>query len=61
MIKLSDNLKSMEELKEELGDKYDEIMYKANVEFIQKIDEVMELIHQIERTLRSDIYENNNN
>lgn len=32
------NYKTFEELKEELGDKFEEYMYKANIELLKKID-----------------------
>jgi hypothetical protein len=36
--------KTFEELKEELGDKFEEYMYKANIELLNKIDKVIKLI-----------------
>lgn len=36
--------KTFEELKEELGDKFEEYMYKANIELLTKIDKVIKLI-----------------
>lgn len=37
-------IKSMEELKEELGNKYDEIMYKMNLELLDRMDRAIEYI-----------------
>ena len=36
--------KTYEELKEELGDKFEEFMYKANIELLTKIDKAIEYI-----------------
>lgn len=36
--------KTFEELKKELGDKFEEYMYKANIELLTKIDKVIKLI-----------------
>ena len=35
---MSDKYKTYEELKEELGNKFEEYMYKANIELLEKID-----------------------
>lgn len=40
--------KTFEELKEELGDKFEEYMYKANIELLTKIDKVIEHIKDFE-------------
>ena len=37
-------IKSMEELKKELGNKYDEIMYKMNLELLKRMDKAIEYI-----------------
>lgn len=34
--------KTFEELKEELGDKFEEYMYKANIELLNKLDKIKE-------------------
>ena len=39
--------KTYEELKEELGDKFEEYMYKANIELLTKIDKAIEIIKTI--------------
>ncbi len=36
--------KTFEELKEELGDKFEEYIYKANIELLIKTDKAIELI-----------------
>lgn len=36
--------KTFEELKEELGDKFEEYMYKSNIELLTKIDKAIEYI-----------------
>lgn len=38
--------KTYEELKEELGDKFEEYMYKANIELLTKIDKAIEYINE---------------
>lgn len=37
--------KTFEELKDELGDKFKEYMYKANIELLKIIDEAIEYIN----------------
>ena len=34
--------KTFEELKEELGDKFEEYMYKTNIELLNKLDKIKE-------------------
>lgn len=36
--------KTFEELKEELGDKFEEYMYKANIELLNKIENAIDFI-----------------
>ena len=36
--------KTFEELKEELGDKFEEYMYKSNIELLERIDNTIEYI-----------------
>ena len=38
------NYKSYEDLKKELGNKFDDYMYKSNIEFLTKIDRAIEFI-----------------
>lgn len=38
------NYKSYENLKKELGNKFDDYMYKSNIEFLTKIDRAIEFI-----------------
>lgn len=38
--------KTFEELKEELGDKFEEYMYKANIELLNKLDKIKEYIKE---------------
>ena len=38
--------KTFEELKEELGDEFEDYMYKANIELLNIIKEVKELVEQ---------------
>lgn len=38
--------KTYEELKEELGDEFEEYMYKANIELLTKIDKAIEYINK---------------
>ena len=38
--------KTFEELKEELGNKFEEYMYKANIELLNKIDKAIELLEK---------------
>jgi hypothetical protein len=40
--------KTFEELKEELGDKFEEYMYKANIELLNKLDKIKEYINRTE-------------
>lgn len=41
--------KTFEELKEELGDKFEDYMYKANVELLNKLDKIKEYCnHKLE-------------
>ena len=42
-IKDSKQIKSMEELKKELGNKYDEVMYKMNIELLDRLDRAVKL------------------
>ncbi len=54
--------KTFEELKEELGDKFEDYMYKANIELLTKIDKAIEYITSYEsiNTIEEcDIPENN--
>ena len=37
-------IKSMEELKKDLGSKYDEVMYKMNLELLERMDEAIQYI-----------------
>lgn len=39
-------IKSMEELKKELGNKYDEVMYKMNLELLERMDKAVEYIEK---------------
>lgn len=36
--------KKFEELKEELGDKFEEFMYNSNIELLTKIDKAIEIL-----------------
>ena len=54
--------KTFEELKEELGDKFEEFMYKANINLLDKVkqletnrDEVLEMINTQVYDFESDI------
>lgn len=38
--------KTFEKLKEELGDKFEEYMYKANIELLNKIDKAIDYIEK---------------
>ena len=38
--------KTFEELKEELGDKFEEYMYKANIELLNKLDKIKEVLNE---------------
>lgn len=38
--------KTYEELKEELGDKFEEYMYEANIELLKKIDKVIKIFEE---------------
>lgn len=40
--------KTFEKLKEELGDKFEEYMYKSNIELLTKIDKVREYLKERE-------------
>ena len=40
--------KTFEELKEELGDKFEEYMYKTNIELLNKLDKIKEYINRTE-------------
>ena len=46
---MNDKYKTYEELKEELGDKFEEYMYKANIELLNKIDKAIEYIKEYGR------------
>ena len=48
--------KTFEELKEELGDKFDEYMYKANIELLTKIDKAIEYMEQWGKEPDADMY-----
>lgn len=49
--------KTLEELKSELGDKFDEYMYQANIELLNKIDKANKLInHYLKNTDESGSY-----
>ena len=48
--------KTLEELKEELGDKFDEYMYKANIELLTKIDKAIEYMEQWGKEPDADMY-----
>lgn len=41
---MNKDYKTLEELKEELKDKFDEFMYKSNIELLTKIDKAVEFI-----------------
>lgn len=47
--------KTFEELKEELGDKFEEYMYKANIELLNKLDKIKETILYKYPVLNSDM------
>jgi len=38
--------KTLEELKKELGDNFDEYMYQTNIELLNKIDKAIEFINE---------------
>lgn len=40
--------KTFEELKEELGDKFEDYMYKANIELLNKLDKIKEYLNKVE-------------
>jgi len=44
MVVVMNEYKTYEELKEELGDKFEEFMYKANIELLTKINRAIEYI-----------------
>lgn len=39
--------KTFEELKEELGDKFEEYMYKTNIELLNKLDKIKEYVENL--------------
>ena len=38
--------KSLEQLKEDLGDKFEEYMYNANIQLLDRIDEAIEILSE---------------
>ena len=53
--------KTFEKLKEELGDKFEEYMYKANIELLNKIDKAIEYIEGVNYNNKiASAYEDNN-
>lgn len=47
-IKDENKYKTFEELKEELGDKFEEYMYKSNIELLTRIDKAREYLKERE-------------
>ena len=43
---MSNKYKTYQELKEELGNKFEEYMYNANIELLEKIDKAIEYIKE---------------
>lgn len=43
---MSEEYKTLEELKEELGNKFEEFMYKANIELLQENQQLKERINK---------------
>ena len=44
---MNNKYKSLEQLKKELGDKFEEYMYNANIELLNKIDKAIEYCEEI--------------
>ena len=44
-----DKYKTFEELKEELGNKFEEYMYKSNIELLEKLDKAIEYIDDLKQ------------
>ena len=57
---MMNNYKTFEELKEELGDKFEEYMYQANIELLTKIDRAIEILKdgllQLDTRPREQVY-----
>ena len=45
--------KTFEELKEELGDKFEDYMYKANIELLNKLQQKENIIKKIENDIKN--------
>lgn len=44
---MNKDYKTFEELKEELGDKFEEFMYKANIELLDKVSQLESTLNEI--------------
>ncbi len=45
--------KTFEELKEELGDKFEEFMYKSNIELLEKVNQLERNIKEVSDNIRN--------
>ena len=45
--------KTFEEIKEELGDKFEDYMYKANIELLNKLQQKENIIKKIENDIKN--------
>ena len=48
-----DKYKTYEELKEELGDKFEEYMYNANIELLEKIYKAIEILEERQQDINN--------
>ena len=49
---MKDNFKSFDELKEELGDKFEEYMYHANIELLKKFEDSKEYVSYLRKNCK---------
>ena len=45
--------KSLEQLKEELGDKFEKYMYNANIQLLERIDDVIRMLERIKENRKT--------
>lgn len=48
--------KTFEELKEELGDKFEDYMYKANIELLNKLQQKENIIKEVREKIKNHLY-----
>lgn len=52
---MNKDYKTFEELKEELGDKFEEFMYKANIELLDKVNQLESTLNEVRKECETNI------